>query len=652
RERLKLPENTKGRSVLTQDAKTLYSVSDSGILVLPVGTLNQSPRAVASMKDLVFRGNFCDPRVATQTLMITDPGGNSTPFALSTTAPGITISPASGVTPASVTVSVDPNVYQNQKGTVTVSLTLSSGAAVNIADPIRVLINSREPDQRGTFLNIPGNLVDIAADPLRNRYYLLRQDTNEVLVYNSRNNTQLASLRTYNAPSSMAITMDDRYLLVGHLNSQTVAVFDLETFDALPYIPSSAGNGNAVRSLAVTTRGILATAEDYQGTGHILSIDLKMRTANQLATLGVFENKIPVDSVITSSSNGSKALIASADGTVFVYDANVDSFSVSRKDFQGLNGAYAASPFDQFVVGNVLLNSSGVPIAQLESGTGNASGFVFTGPVGIRTTAPNSSSPGVIQRVDLTNGTGIRPTRMVEAPLLPAAPSGGSTSVFTRSLAILPDWSMLLSLTTSGITVLPFTYDAAVAIPTINNVVSAADLSSPAAPGGLIAVLGTNLSGTNQATSEVPLPTVINDSCLTVNGQPVHMMFVSPTQVNAQMPAQASGNVAMTMHTPGGVSKTFYLTVLPTAPAVFLSATAGDQTNLPAITRWANGLVVTATNPVHRGDILVIYLTGLGAVNPAVDDGVPGGVSPLSETVSKPTVQIGGIAAPVLFSGL
>ena len=77
-----------------------------------------------------------------------------------------------------------------------------------------------------------------------------------------------------------------------------------------------------------------------------------------------------------------------------------------------------------------------------------------------------------------------------------------------------------------------------------------------------MAVLGTNLSGTNQATSEVPLPTVINDSCLTVNGQPVHMMFVSPTQVNAQMPAQAIGNVTLTMHTPGGVSNTFSLTVL------------------------------------------------------------------------------------------
>jgi uncharacterized protein (TIGR03437 family) len=649
RQRLKLPENTKGRSVLTQDASILYAVSDSGVLVLPVGSLSKSPRVVASAKDLVFRGNFCDPRVATQTLTISDPGNGNTPFTISSSSPGVTVSPASGVTPATVTVSVDPNIYQAQKGTVAVTLTLASSTAVNVPPQVRVLINSREPDQRGTFLDIPGTLVDLMADPLRNRYYVLRQDTNEVLVYNSLNNTQVGSaLRTYNMPSSLAITQDNKYLLVGHLASQTLAVFDLDTFEVKPYIQTEAGAGNVVRSMAVTTRGILATSEDFKGTGHIIRIDLGTRTATQLPTLGVFQNTIPVDSVIASSSNGSKALVAAADGTVYVYDANVDSFTVSRKDFTALSGAYAASSLDQFVVGGTLLDSSGVPVAQFESATGGSSGFVFTGPVGIRTTAPNSFSPGIIQRVSLTDGSSIRPTRMVEAPLLGAATS---SSVFTRSLAILPDWSMVLSMTTSGITVLPFTYDAAVAIPTITSVVSAADMKSPAAPGGLMSVLGTNLSGTNQATSEMPLPTIINDSCLTVNGQPVHMMFVSSGQVNAQMPAQASGNVSIIMHTPGGVSNTFLLSVPTGSPAVFLT-TVGDQTNLPTIVRFFNGLVVTATNPVHRGDYLVIYLTGLGAVNPPVPDGVAAPANPLSSTVITPTVQIGGMNAPVLFSGL
>ena len=99
-----------------------------------------------------------------------------------------------------------------------------------------------------------------------------------------------------------------------------------------------------------------------------------------------------------------------------------------------------------------------------------------------------------------------------------------------------------------------------------------------------MAVLGTNLSGTNEATSEVPLPTMIADSCLTVNGAPTHMLFVSPTQVNAQMPAQVSGNVALVMHTPGGVSNTYFLTLLTAAPSVFLMTLDGVD-NVPAIVR-------------------------------------------------------------------
>ena len=647
-QRLKLPENTRGRSILSQDSSTLYAVSDSGVLVLPVGALNQQPRVVASVRDLVFRGNFCDARVASQTISITDPGGGNTPFTITTSAPGVTISPSSGVTPANIIVSVDPAVYQNQKGTAQVSLTLASTSGVNVPNPVRLLINSREPDQRGTFLNIPGTLSDLAADPLRQRYYVARQDTNEVLVYNSQNNTPVASLKTYNMPSSLAVTLDNRYLLVGHLNSQTVAMFDLDTFDPQPYIQTSAGGGNIVRTMAVTTRGIFATGQDFQSVGHILRVDPNSRSTSQLPTLGIYQNTVPLDSVIAASPNGSKAVVAGSDGSVYIYDSSADTFTVSRKDFTTLGGAYAASSMDQFIVGNNLLDSSGVPVAQFESSTGKSSGFVFTGPLGVRTTTPDSASPGVIQRVNLTDGTSIRPTRMVEAPMIAGT---SPISVFTRSLAILPDYSMLISLTTSGITVLPFAYDASVAIPNISKVVSAADLTSAVAPGGLMAVEGTNLSGTNQATSEVPLPTIINDSCLTVNGQPIHMMFVSPSQVNAQMPALASGNVSLVMHTPGGVSNSFLLTVPAASPAVFLSNST-DQGNTPTIIRWSNGLMVTATNPVHRGDILVIYLTGLGPVNPPVGDGQPAPFSPLSQTVANPAVAIGGSGAPVLFSGL
>src|SRR5205085_8291548 len=132
--------------------------------------------------DVRFAGSFCDRRVTSQQIMITDPGGGSTPFALTTSAAGVTISPMTGVTPASVQISVDPNAFQNQKGTSAATITITSPTGANVPAAIRVLVSMKDPDQRGTVVNIPGKLVDILPDPTRNRFYVLRQDRNQVLV--------------------------------------------------------------------------------------------------------------------------------------------------------------------------------------------------------------------------------------------------------------------------------------------------------------------------------------------------------------------------------------------------------------------------------------------------------------------------------------
>lgn len=711
RDRLQLPENTTGKSVITSDSSVMYSVSASGVLVLPVGNLNNTRRLAAQYEDMVFLGSYCDRGVQTQTLTITDPGGGSTPFTITSRTPGLTVSPSSGVTPATVRVMVDPNAFQNQKGTVIATLTLSSSSSVNVPPPVRVLINSQQPSQRGTLVNVPGKVVDLLADPVRNQYYVLRQDRNQVSVYDGANNTLSARLRTYNEPTSMATTLDGRYLLVGHVGSQTVAVYDLETNEQMPYISTSAGNGNTVRSIAVATNVILASTVDYLGVGHIVSIDLGSRVATQLPTLGVFVNVLDPDTVLTASANGSKVLVASKDGNVLLYDANVGSFTVSRKDFNSLGGSYAASVFSQYVVGNNLLDASLVPVGTLQTASGNnPSGFAFVNQTSYRTLAPSPTSPGVIEQVDLASGASIGATSTVEAPILGAsAPSssitnscttvttgttitttctvgtlvttqacstvstGGTTtstctsssgsnaappapyptpSFWTRSLAPLPNQTAIISLSTSGFTVLPWAYAASVAPPQISKIVSAADGTSPIAPGGLMSVYGTQLSPTNLATSQIPLPTALANSCLTVNGQPVPIIFVSPNQINAQMPAIAIGDVTMVVQTPGGVSDNFNLTVLPTAPAVFLSGVAGPEINLPTVIRAENNLLVTDSNPIHRNDTLVIYLTGCGQTTPGVGDGLPAPSGPYALVLNAPDVELAGTRLPVVFAGL
>jgi uncharacterized protein (TIGR03437 family) len=645
RERLRLPENLAGKSALSSDGMVMYSVSDSGVMVLPVGLYTQQRRLIVSSEELLFTSGFCDRQVATKEIWLEDPSGANTDFAIAPSIAGITVTPSYGVTPARIEIQADPNAFQNRSGTVEGSLEIYSSWAVNVPPPVRVLINLREPDQRGTLIQVPGKLVDVLADPTRNRFYVLRQDRNQVLVFDGDSYQLLATLRTGNTPTQMAITFDRRYLLVGNDNSQIANVFDLETLQATP--PIRFPPGHYPRSLAASGRAILA-ASRVAGPNHTIDrVALFARTAVELPTLGVYENNVSVNTVLVASGNGSSILAAQADGNVLLYESSPDTFTISRNDFESLNGAYAASSYGRYVVDNHLLNESLVPVGTLDTGGGVSSGFAFVDESGFLTTVPSSSSPGAIQRVDLATGASIRPTRMAEAP-----PVGEPDAALTRTVAPLSNRTAIVSLTTSGFTVLAWDYDASVAPPRMESVVNAADFTQPVAPGGLITVFGQQLSPVNLATREMPLPTALGESCLTANGVPLPMLFVSPNQINAQLPFEAGGRVTLVLHTPGGVSDNFNLTVQPAAPSVFYSGVAGPVTNIPTVVRASNNQLATVANPIHRGDTIVVYLTGLGRTSPAVETGSPAPYEPLAHALILPELTLGGIPLDVFYAGL
>jgi uncharacterized protein (TIGR03437 family) len=678
-ERLQLPENLSGKSILSSDSNTLYAISESGVTVLPVGSLSQQPQVVAKSEDLMFRGSFCNLGVSTQQLTIVDPGGNNTPFSISSNTNGVTVSPSGGVTPAVVTVSANPAAFLNQTGTVAATLSIQSGPAINVIPSVRVLVNSAGPNQVGSSIDIPGTLTDIVADPVRNHFFVVRSDKNEVLAFDGTNYSQIAALPTGNQPTTMAISFDQQYLLVGNEGSQLVNVYDLDTLQ--PDTPIVLPSGFIALSIASSANATLAQGGYYDGTFHILQLDIPSRSGTQLSSLGVFTNVTNANTVLTASQNGSSILIAQADGTVYLYDANSNAFAVSRKDFTALSGPYAASAFNQYVVGNNLLNSSLVPVLQFETGTGTPSGFAFVNETGFRTDAPappgsatgtgssssttttttttttatttgngQSTAPGVMQRIDMTNPSSSvsNATAMVEAPLL-----GTTASPFTRTVAPLAGQTAIANLTVSGVTILPWNYSASVAPPNITSVVNAGDGKSDVAPGGLISVYGTNLSPVNMASAEIPLPTALANSCLSVNGLPVPILYVSPTQVNAQMPNQEIGDVTLILRTPGGQSNNYNLVIEPNAPSVFL-ASVGGTTGIPTVVRNDDNELVTASHPIHRksNTALVIYLTGLGPTSPTVGSGQPAPANPLAVSITQPTVTLGGTELPVLFSGL
>jgi len=130
------------------------------------------------------------------------------------------------------------------------------------------------------------------------------------------------------------------------------------------------------------------------------------------------------------------------------------------------------------------------------------------------------------------------------------------------------------------------------------------------------------------------------------------MLYVSGSQINAELPWEVSGDATLVLYTPGGISPSVDLTIQQNAPAVFRSGTAGPQTSIPTVYRNSDNKLVTPSNPIHPKDKLTIYATGLGAVTPQVTDGAAGPKSPLAVADAQPAATLGGTPLNIEYAGL
>jgi uncharacterized protein (TIGR03437 family) len=173
-------------------------------------------------------------------------------------------------------------------------------------------------------------------------------------------------------------------------------------------------------------------------------------------------------------------------------------------------------------------------------------------------------------------------------------------------------------------------------------VVNTADYTHPLAPGGLFSIFGSNLS-TSTGPQSLPLPIQVTGTQVTVNGVPAPLLYVSPGQLNAQMPAVAPGNSTIKVQSPGGTA-TSTIVVSSVAPAVFNNSSVAIAQNL-------DGSLNGPSKPANRGTPIVVYATGFGTLTPPVPIGSPASTTQLSRTSQAMTATIGGRNATVQFAG-
>ncbi|OFW17777.1 MAG: hypothetical protein A3H27_05915 [Acidobacteria bacterium RIFCSPLOWO2_02_FULL_59_13] len=198
--------------------------------------------------------------------------------------------------------------------------------------------------------------------------------------------------------------------------------------------------------------------------------------------------------------------------------------------------------------------------------------------------------------------------------------------------------------------------------PPAGPVVNAASFQPGAlVPGSIASVFGRDLSAGTSSAVSLPLPTMLAGTTIAVNETPTPSFFVSPGQINFQVPwemARFGGGAiqaAVTLRNPS-MSNLATVPVGSVAPGIFTVGQQGTGQGAVLIAGTASLAAplgtVPGAQPVSRGEYIEIYATGLGAVENEPRSGSAASANPLSRTTAIPSVTIGGVAATVTFSGL
>src|SRR5690606_36072136 len=138
-----------------------------------------------------------------------------------------------------------------------------------------------------------------------------------------------------------------------------------------------------------------------------------------------------------------------------------------------------------------------------------------------------------------------------------------------------------------------------------SGVVDAASFRTFVSPGGLASVFGTELTGASAAAESLPLPTTLANVRVRVAGVDAPLLFVSPRQINFQVPFETlTATTPVVVVTGTQQSSPQNVAVTTYAPSTFVNPNTGG----PIVQRHPDGALITDENPAKPGDTLTIYI--------------------------------------------
>ncbi len=137
---------------------------------------------------------------------------------------------------------------------------------------------------------------------------------------------------------------------------------------------------------------------------------------------------------------------------------------------------------------------------------------------------------------------------------------------------------------------------------------------------------------------------------ITVNSILMPLIFVSPGQINAQVPMElAPGTYTLTVQSLGQSPVSGSFTVSRNAPGIF---TQPNSQNTPlAAVLHQDGSLITSSSPARRQEIVSFYGTGFGPLQQNLSDGFPAPMTPLDPVTDTVTLKAGGVTVPAIWTG-
>jgi uncharacterized protein (TIGR03437 family) len=287
---------------------------------------------------------------------------------------------------------------------------------------------------------------------------------------------------------------------------------------------------------------------------------------------------------------------------------------------------------------SVTLNVTTQPIAQASSSAlafNVAQGAMAqTIPVGVTNAGQGTLTVSGVTAAD-GSGTWLTATMVTGGISVTADPAGLSPNAYTGTVTIASNG-------VNGNLVIPVQLvivaqgpPLAAAGGVVNNGTFASGESL--AEGDIAAVFGSQFDfDAPQGATTLPLQTTMDNIQVLVNGKAAPIYYVSPGQINFEIPIDAAtGDGTIQVVRNGTQGNLIYVDINAQVPRFILYGGYGIMTTP------AGALTGIPSNPVKVGDTIVIYALGLGPTSPPVASGTASPTSPLANVPGTTQVCFG-----------